>query len=100
MIETRRLGSVELVRFIMILLRHDIKAFADSFVNIPYELLLLSSSGIIWPKMAPIWFLSAMFLTLPVLIYLIIRFKDTWRILCYLHPIFYFGRMGLNTSRD
>ncbi len=81
------------------ILQHDVKAFVDSFVNIPYELLLISSSGIVWPKMAPIWFLSAMFLTLPVLIYLMLRFKDLWNILCYLLPVLYFGYYGVNTSR-
>lgn len=81
------------------LLQHDVKRFIDSFVDIPYELLLLSSSGIFRPKLAPIWFLSAMFLTLPILIYLMLRFKDVWRILCWLLPVIYFGRFGINTSR-
>ena len=60
---------------------------------------MLSSSGIIWPKMAPIWFLSAMFLTMPLLIFLIRRFGESWNILCYLLPILYFGEMGINTNR-
>lgn len=81
------------------LLEHNIKMFIDSFADMPYEVLLLSSSGIVWPKMSPIWFLSAMFLTLPVLIYLRLRFKDAWNILCYLIPVLYFGYCGINTNR-
>lgn len=81
------------------LLKHNVKMFVDSFSDMPYELLLLSSSGIVWPKMAPIWFLSAMFLTLPILIYLLLRFKDAWNILCYLIPALYFGACGINTNR-
>lgn len=81
------------------LLQHDVRLFIDSFVDLPYELLLLSSSGIVWSKLAPIWFLSAMLLTLPVLIYLLLRFKDLWRILCWLLPVMYYGRYGINTSR-
>lgn len=81
------------------IIQHDVKAFIDSFVDMPYELLLLSSSGIVWPKLAPVWFLSAMLLTLPILIYLMIRFKDAWYILCWFLPIVYFGYNGINTSR-
>ena len=80
-------------------LQHDIKMFIDSFVDIPYELLLLSSSGIVWPKLAPIWFLSAMFLTLPIMIFMMLRLKDAWNIFCWLLPVLYFGWKGINTSR-
>ena len=73
--------------------------FIKSFSDFPYEVMMLSSSGIVWPKLAPIWFLSAMLLTLPVLIYMILRFRDLWHILAWLLPILYYGKMGINTSR-
>ena len=80
--------------------QHDLREAVKVFVNLPYEALLLSSSGIVWPKMSPIWFLSAMFLTLPLLIYMILRFRDLWKILSWLIPVLYYGKMGVNTLRE
>ena len=75
------------------------KQFLSSFSDWPYEVLLLSSSGIVWAKVMPLWFLSAMLLTLPLMIYLMLRFRDFWRIAAWLIPLLYYGQMGINTVR-
>lgn len=77
-----------------------IKDFIQVFVYLPYELLLLSSAGFVPAMVAPIWFLSAMLLMLPLLIYMILRFKDLWNILAWMVPVLYYGRMGINTIRN
>ncbi len=76
------------------------KQFLSTFCDWPYEVLLLSSSGIVWTKVMPLWFLSAMLLTLPLMIYLMLRFRDFWHILSWLFPLFYYGQIGINTVRD
>lgn len=81
------------------LVQHNFRDFVKSFTDFPYEFMMLSSSGIVWPKLAPIWFLSAMLLTLPIIIYMILRFRDLWYILAWLLPVLYYGKMGINTSR-
>lgn len=76
------------------------KKFIHAFYDWPYEVLLLSSTGIVWPKMPPIWFLSAMALTLPLLVYVILRFRDLRLILSWFIPFLYYGYMKINTVRD
>lgn len=71
-----------------------------TFYDWPYEAFLLSSTGLAWPKVPPLWFLSAMLLTLPVLIYFMLRFRDLWHILAWMAPLFYYGRVGLSTDRN
>mgnify|MGYP003282444845 FL=1 len=80
--------------------QYNLRGILDAFSNMPYEILLLSSSGIVKPEVAPIWYLSAMFLALPLLIYMLLRFEDLWYILAWLVPVLYYGRMGVNTIRD
>lgn len=75
------------------------KEFVFSFKEMPYEILLLSSSGMASAKLAPIWYLSATFIVLPVVIYFMLKLKDSWYILSWLLPILYYGKMGVNTSR-
>lgn len=67
--------------------------------NMPLELALLPSAGFFQANMAPIWFLSAMVLMLPLLIYLLVKLEDAWYILSFLIPILYYGRCGMNTDR-
>ena len=80
--------------------QYNLRGILDAFSNMPYEILLLSSSGIVKPEVAPIWYLSAMFLALPLLVYMLLRFEDLWYILAWLVPVLYYGRMGVNTIRD
>ena len=72
----------------------------EKFMDFPYEVLLLSSSGIAFANLATIWFLSAMAITLPLLIYLMVSRKDLWNILSWMIPLLYYGRYGVNSARE
>ena len=72
----------------------------ERFAGFPYEVLLLTSSGIAAANLATIWFLSAMAITLPLLIYLMTSRKDLWNILSWMIPLLYYGRYGVNTARE
>lgn len=75
--------------------------FVLSFQNMPFEVLLLSSSGIINPKLAPVWYLSAMFLVMPLFCYVIQKYRNIFvSIGCWLFPVLYYGRVGVNSLRD
>lgn len=82
------------------LVQSNPKQFLSTFCGWPYEVLMLSSTGLVWAKVMPLWFLSAMLLTLPLMIYLLLRFRDFWHILAWLVPFLYYGQMGINTGRD
>lgn len=75
------------------------KAFICGFFDFPLEIIYLSSSGIVSARLAPIWFLSAMFIVLPLIVYIMNKHPELWKILVLTVPILYFGRMGINTSR-
>lgn len=77
----------------------DIKSFIKSFAYAPYEILYLSSSGICWPHVAPIWFLSAMVIVLPAMVYVIQKAPEFWKVFSFVYPILYFGHRGVNTER-
>ena len=72
-------------------------------MDAPFEILYLSSSGSWWaqhpPIYVPIWFLSAMFIVLPIIIYLMQARPGFWKVLSLLIPIIYFGYKGVNTDR-
>ena len=61
--------------------------FIAEYLNFPFELLMLSSSGIVPAKLSPIWYLSTMFIMMPVFSWLLI-------------PVLYYGKMGLNANRS
>ena len=82
------------------LLGGNVRGFALSFLDLPYEVIYLSSSGIVKAKVAPIWFLSAMFIVFPLIVYLINKHKELWKIISFMFPIIYFGRKMVNTSRS
>lgn len=84
------------------MLRKGIRVFA----YIPFELLFLSSTGVMAPeigqvdgRLATIWYLSAMFIVLPIVLYLIMRFEDAWLLVCWIVPVLYYGHMGVNVIR-
>lgn len=74
-------------------------SFIKSFINIPFEIGMLSSAGFTGARVAPLWFLSVMFLTLPLLICLMLRWRDIWMVISFLIPVLYYGKMGMNTER-
>lgn len=70
------------------------------FINMPYEMLMLSSVFGFNPNLSPVWFVAAMFITLPILCYVITKFADAWYILAFLLPMIYYAKYGVNTVRD
>ena len=77
----------------------NVKEFIKGMLYLPYEVMFLSSSGIVNPMVAPIWYLSAMFIVLPLVAYLIQAHKELWKIVAFTLPILYFGHKGVNTDR-
>lgn len=65
----------------------------------PFEMCYMSSSGIVSTLNAPLWFLSAMFITLPMIVFLIQRHRELWKVVSFCLPIMYFGYKGVNTDR-
>lgn len=81
------------------LLKGSIKNAILAFKNFPFEAMLLSSTGIVSPLLAPIWYLSAMLITMPILVYCLTKWKDLWKIASWIIPALYFGHNGVNTVR-
>ena len=79
---------------------HIVYGLRNIVVDMPYEILCLSSTGLVYAKLAPIWYLSAMLIALPIVIYCMLKFKDIWYIASWVIPILYYGRYGLNTARE
>lgn len=72
------------------------KNFIESFENMPYEMMMVSSSGLVEAKVVPIWYLSAMFLVFPIFCYLVQRYEQLFQyILSWFIPVIYYGRMGI-----
>lgn len=78
----------------------DIGSFFRAFIYAPYEMIYLSSSGICPAHVAPIWFLSAMLIVLPVMVYLMQKAPEFWKVFAFVFPILYFGYKGVNTDRS
>lgn len=76
-----------------------LESFLSSFLDAPFEIGMLTTAGFTGGKVAPLWFLSAMFLTLPILICAMIKLQDIWMVISFLIPVLYYGKMGLNTER-
>ncbi len=90
-----------LLSYYELLLSSSLREFLVSFINMPFEMMLLSSSGMFFPELAPIWYLSAMFLTMPVLCYVLKKWHDLFmNILCWLIPVIYYGCMTVDGVRD
>lgn len=81
------------------LFNHERKAFLSALADSVYEMLFLSSAGFVSALNAPIWFLSASFIVLPIICYLIQAKKELWKVLSLLIPVLYFGYFGVNSSR-
>jgi len=77
----------------------DIHSFIRSFIYAPYEILYLSSSGICSARVAPIWYLSAMLIVFPMMVYLMQKVPEFWKVFAFTFPILYFGHKGVNTDR-
>ena len=77
----------------------DIRSFFRAFIYAPYEMIYLSSSGICPAQVAPIWFLSAMLIVLPAIVYLMQKAPEFWKVFAFVFPILYFGYKGVNTDR-
>lgn len=75
------------------------KELLKRMIYLPYEIMFLSSSGITSPVVAPIWYLSAMFIVLPLIVYLMQEHREAWKIIAFMSPILYFGYKGVNTDR-
>jgi peptidoglycan/LPS O-acetylase OafA/YrhL len=77
------------------------RALLTLFENFVCEITLLSSSGLSSADLAPIWYLSAMFLVFPL--FALILSSDKLHIICYRYlswiiPVLYYGVTGI-TSR-
>lgn len=85
---------------IPLLIRGDIKGAVYSFLNIPFEISLLTSSGLAFEaKLATIWYLSALFIVMPLFTWLLLKSKDSWPVWALLLPILYYGKFGENVTR-
>ena len=78
----------------------NIKGLFGTMLNLPFEMLFVSSSGIITPRLATIWYLSALFIVLPIFVYMNTAHNGFWKIFSLLYSILYFGKMGVNAVRE
>ena len=93
--------AIVLQYFINLFVYHyDLKSIFIVFSKLPYEALFLTSFGVAPAELAPIWYLSAVFIILPLVAYLFVKWHDFWYILSWLVPLLYLGRFGVNTVRD
>ena len=76
------------------------RSFIVEFLDAPFEMFFLKAAGNwggqISPIYLPMWFLSAMFIVLPIIIYLMQVCPGAWKVLSLLAPIIYFGYNGVN----
>lgn len=79
---------------------YGIKSTVMDLCKLPYEVLFLTSSGISDASLAPIWYLSAVFITLPLVAILYIRLREYWYVVSWLIPLLYVGCFGVNTVRE
>lgn len=86
--------------YIYITSGHTAYGLRNIIIDMPYELLCLSSTGIVTAKLAPIWYLSGMLIALPIVVYLMLKFKDIWYIFSWVVPVLYYGKYGVNTIRE
>lgn len=93
---------VFIVQYIITAIRFNMN-FLDAtlfFFKIPFDAFLLSDTGIIQTQIAPIWYLSAMFITLPFVCYFLTKKKDLYtNILSWVIPLIYYGYMGIADER-
>lgn len=77
---------------------HAYKDAIKGFFPMPFEILFFI--GAFFPRLGPVWYLSTMFFTLPLLIIAIYKWRDIWPAFSFLLPVLYYGRYGMNTIRD
>lgn len=87
------------LRYRDLLFQNGWRLFFATIAYTPFEMCYLSSSGIVSALNAPIWFLSAMFITLPMIVFLIQKHRELWKVASFSLPIMYFGYKGVNTER-
>ena len=69
----------------------SVKSFIYGLRDLPLEVTLLLNGEGIWPHLAPLWYLSAMFITMPLLSYLIQKIPDLLlNIVSWVLPIIYY----------
>ncbi len=71
--------------------------------NMIYEVTLLSSSGLAWTNLSPIWYLSAMFLVFPLFtLMLSCKKMHKWYLgyLSWVLAVLYYGYVGVIGKRD
>ena len=78
---------------------YGLASIAIDLSKMPYEILFLTSSGVSEAGLVPIWYLSAVFITLPVVVLLFVRFRKYWYVVSWIIPLLYIGRFGVNTDR-
>lgn len=74
--------------------------FAQLFEDMPYEILMLSVSGIVAERLVPVWYLSAMFLVLPLLCCLLATKRKWIYYLAWIIPVTYYGWAGIVTAGE
>lgn len=79
---------------------YGIKSTLIVLSKLPYELLFVTSSGVAQGELLPLWYLSAVFIVLPIVAYLFVRLRDFWYIFSFVVPLIYLGACGVNTSRE
>lgn len=82
-----------------LLAQGDWKGAVYSLLNLPFEASLLSSSGITFDKLATIWYLSALFIVMPLFVWLLLKCRESWPVWALLLPILYYGKCGVNVNR-
>ncbi|MCM1118670.1 MAG: acyltransferase family protein [bacterium] len=78
----------------------ELRDFAQMFEDMPYEILMLSASGIVPERLVPVWYLSAMFLVLPLLCYLLVTKREWMYYLAWIFPVIYYGWAGIVSAGD
>lgn len=76
--------------------------FAQYLEDMLCEMFLLSASGLVTAKLAPIWYLSAMFLVLPLFCCLLYGSRThafMIYIFSWLLPVLYYGKVGVISER-
>lgn len=84
-----------------LIIQGNMKDFLKTMMNSAlFEIMYLSSSASPQTaELAPIWFLSAMFIVLPFSLYMMRAHAEFWKIIAFTAPIIYFGVKGVNTDR-
>lgn len=93
-----------LVQYIIDSSKHwgvSLRSVIASFYEMPFDMLYLRESYTNVSRIVPLWFISAMFLTFPVIL-LIVQIKNKYTIafITFLYPVFYYNYTGMSAIRD